>query len=83
MHCHKSREEMHPGSWIGVAGLVLLCGPPATAVESQRERVAVGHSATLAGPSEAWWSIGYEVIKVLPLPMSLRDATGPRPGELL
>lgn len=77
MHCHKPGEEMHPGSWTQAPGLVLVCGPPATGVESHRERVTVGHSATFAGPSEAWWSTGCEVVKVLPLPVSLRDATGP------
>lgn len=72
--CHKSPgEEMHLASYIGVPGLVPLCGPPAAAVGSQRERVAVAHSDAFPGPSEAsWWRAGCGIVKVLPLP--LREA---------
>lgn len=41
------------GSCTWAPGLLLLCAPPATAVESQGERVAVAHSDILAGLSEA------------------------------
>lgn len=62
MRCPQPREESHPASEGALQG-GLCSGAPAAASESQREKAAVAHSDTHAGPSEtSWEGVAHELL---------------------